>query len=282
MNLRAAVRRRPTIAFFVAAFALTWVVWVPRALGSAWAVGLGAVWTYMPAVAALLVAAVVGHGAVRDLGRRLTRWRVPLRWYAVVLLGPAAFWAVVLAVVGVLGLLGVPYDGTAAPRPPGADLGVRVLPVLVVLALTDGLGEEAGWRGFALPRLLGRLPGLAASVLLGLVWALWHLPLVWTEGAALEGASAVLLLLELPARSIVFTRVFGATGGSALIAILLHVALSLSTVTAAVAWITDRRVAVVVLLLEWLVAATVLPVRSRRRSPVPAAPQVLAQGDVRG
>jgi hypothetical protein len=259
--LRCAVRRRPTVAFLVAAFVLTWIVWVPRALVShgvldaPWTVELGNTWAYGPAQAAVLVAALVGRDALRDLGRRLTRWRVSLRWYALVLLGPAAFWAVVLVVVGVLGLLGLPYDGEAAPQPPIATLGLSALPLLIVVILTDGLGEETGWRAFALPRLLRRLPALGASALLGVVWACWHLPLLWTDGAMLEGASFWVLLLELPARSVLFTWVFRVTGGSALLAILLHASMSLCTVTAAVAFISDGRVAVVVLLLEWLLAA---------------------------
>ena len=63
------------------------------------------------------------------------------------------------------------------------------LPILLVLCLTDGLGEETGWRGFLLPRQLQHLNRLAASCLLGVIWALWHLPLFWTEGAALAGSS---------------------------------------------------------------------------------------------
>jgi membrane protease YdiL (CAAX protease family) len=268
------VWRHPTIAFFLAAFVLTWIVWVPRALVSQgvldapWVVELGATWAYGPAEAALLVAALIGRDVLRDLGRRLSRWRVPLCWYAVVLLGPAAFWAAVLVVVGVLGLLGIPYDGEAAPQPILTDLGVSALPLLAVIVVTDGLGEETGWRGFAIPRLLRRLPSFSASAVLGVIWACWHLPLLWTAGAMLEGASFWVLLLELPARSVVFTWIFRATGGSALVAVLLHAAVSVSTVTAAVASVRDGRVAAVILLLEWLVAAgAALPgsLRSRRR-----------------
>jgi uncharacterized protein len=270
--VRSAVRRRPAIAFFVAAFALTWAVWIPRALvpqgvlDAPWLVELGATWTYGPAEAALLVAALVGRDALRDLGRRLTRWRVPLRWYAVVLFGPPAFWAVAMAVVGVLGLLGVPHDGDGAPQPPLTDLGVSALPLLGVLVLTDGLGEETGWRGFALPRLLCRLPDFAAGAVLGVVWACWHLPLIWTDGAPLEGGSPVLLFLELPALSILFTWLFRATGGSAFLAILLHGVMNLSFASAAATSARDALLAAVVLVLEWLLAAgVVLSGRLRRR-----------------
>ena len=56
---------------------------------------------------------------------------------------------------------------------------------LAVLFVTDGVGEEVAWRGLALPLLLVRHNALGASLILGLLWAAWHLPLVWTEGAPL-------------------------------------------------------------------------------------------------
>jgi membrane protease YdiL (CAAX protease family) len=144
--------------------------------------------------------------------------------------------------------------------------------MLAVLVLTDGLGEEAGWRGFALPRLLRRLPSLSAGVVLGAIWACWHLPLIWTDGATLQGASPWVLLLELPARSVVFTWIFRGTEGSALLAILLHVAMSLCVVSAATAAVGDGRVALIVLVLEWLLAAAIalaawLPNRRGSRGP---------------
>ncbi|SDZ18203.1 hypothetical protein SAMN05660209_04943 [Geodermatophilus africanus] len=90
------VRERATLpAFLLLAFGFTWAVWVPRALESAgvldsrWASGLGAGWAYGPAVAAVLTAAWAGRPALRELGARLTRWRVGVRWWAVVLAGPA-------------------------------------------------------------------------------------------------------------------------------------------------------------------------------------------------
>jgi uncharacterized protein len=72
---------------------------------------------------------------------------------------------------------------------------------LVILTLTDGLGEELSWRGFALPRLLSRHNALAASLILGVLWALWHLPLVWTEGSAMYLQPVWLLLVDIPAKA---------------------------------------------------------------------------------
>ena len=84
-------RRHPLTVFFVLAYALTWAVWIPRALGVQVGV-VGQAWTWMPAIAAFAAAALTGgRAAVSDLGRRLVRWRVAWPWYAVVIVGPAVF-----------------------------------------------------------------------------------------------------------------------------------------------------------------------------------------------
>ena len=100
---------------------------------------------------------------------------------------------------------------------------------------TDGLGEELAWRGFALPRLLTSHNALVASLILGVLWAAWHLPLVWTESAPLYQQPVWLLLLNMTAKSILFTWVFLHTRGSVLLAALLHATTNLFVVSPVVA-----------------------------------------------
>ncbi|WP_222195891.1 CPBP family intramembrane glutamic endopeptidase [Modestobacter italicus] len=215
--------RRSLLLFAVLAVALTWAVWVPRALtdegllDAGWARTVGSVWAYGPALAAVLAAGWEGRTALTDLRRRLTRWRVGWRWWAVALAGPAALAAATAAVCVALG--GQAGD-LRAQALDAAPAGVLVL--FAALALTDGLGEEAGWRGHALPRLLACTGPVRAGLLLGVLWAVWHAPLHWTTGAALEGAPGWLLLVQLPAWSLVHTWLFLRSGGSALTAVALH------------------------------------------------------------
>ena len=221
------IQRHPVATFFVLAFAITWVVWVPRAaasqglLASDLPIVVGQVWSWGPAIAALLAASLTGgRAAVRELGARLVRWRVGRQWYLVVLVGPAAFSFVVAGLYTLL--LGGSWSAAA---PQAFDRGVLALvPIFVVLALTDGMGEEVGWRGYALPRLLARHSALGASLLLGVLWALWHLPLFWTEGYPLYQSPIWLLFVDLPAQAIIYTWIFQHTRGSVLLAILLHAA----------------------------------------------------------
>jgi membrane protease YdiL (CAAX protease family) len=269
-GVRALIRQHSTTTFFLFTFLITWAVWVPNVLDPDNFVGtLAAYWTYMPAVAAVIVAAIVG--SLRDLGARLVRWRVGWRWYAVVLLGPAAFYAAVAAVHVGFGWSGEPDQ----PNALRAAL-IGLLPLFLVFILTDGLGEELGWRGFALPRMLKRTGPMLASLVLGVIWALYHLPLFWTVGRPLYGESFLILLVELPAMSVLYTWVFQHTAGSALLAILFHASGSawwsvfVATVSAAEA--DSLRSTLVILLLKWLLAAAVAvswlrqgPAGNRRR-----------------
>ena len=269
--LRRLARRFPVTTFVVLTFAITWYVWVPRALvsqgylDSEWPTTVGKFWTYGPATAAALAAWLTfGRAGLGELGARLRAGWDGWRWYGVVLLGPAAFWMVVVAVNAMLGwseYLGEPLlvqYGLAA-----------ALPLLVYLALTDGLGEETGWRGYALPRQLERFGALSASLLLGVIQALWHLPLFWTEGSSLYGSSPWILLLERPAASIPFTWVFLHTRGSALPAILFHASWNLCTTPAGIAGDDHWGPTLVILALTWLLAGTVAT--SWRRRPATGA-----------
>ena len=248
------MRRHPLVTFFLLVFILTWVVWVPRASGAPLGV-LGQAWTWIPAIAALLAAALTGgRGALRELGSRLVRWRVGWQWYLVVILGPAAF---SLAVAGIYTLFGGSWADAA---PPAILVGpLVVLPLfLVILTLTDGLGEELAWRGFALPRLLTRYNALAASLILGVIWALWHLPLLWTEGGPMYQLPVWLLLLDVTAKAVLFTWVFLHTRGSVLIAMLFHGATNLFLVSPEVASTGDLGLPVLAMVGKWVLVGVVL------------------------
>jgi membrane protease YdiL (CAAX protease family) len=209
--LTAFVKRHPLVAFFALAYALTWLT-IPLVAVSPL---LGLPGLFGPAVAAIATTAVAeGRPGLRDLLGRVIRWRVGARWYAIALGLPA-----VLA-------------GTAAGAHLllGGPMALRVgtfsllEPVLFVLVI----GEELGWRGYALPRLLARRSALAASLILGLLWGLWHLPTFFVPGAPQHGAPIPAFLLLTVAYSVLFTWIYLHTGGSVLLATLFHGAINLS------------------------------------------------------
>jgi membrane protease YdiL (CAAX protease family) len=246
---RGRLRRYQLVIIIVAIFVATWVVWVPRALGVPVGV-LGPLWTWAPAVATVIGVGVLrGRAGLAELGRRLLTWRVGWWWYPVVLLAPLVF---SLTVAGLAVLLGQPWPEV---RPPFLALTLGgLLVTLLILILTDGIGEEVAWRGYLLPRLLERRGPVVASLVLGVIWWLWHLPLVWTAGAAIEGQPLWLLLVDLLAKSLIFTAVFLCTKGSLLIAILLHATTNLFAVSPTVGADGDLSIALIALVLKSLVA----------------------------
>ena len=161
------VRRHPVAAFFVLAYTLSWLVWIPAALAGA-GQALLVVGAFGPAVAAYIVIRITG-GSVRAWARQILHWRVQPRWYLYALGLPALLFAVVN---GALALLGKDIDlSLLAERAPS------YLAAFAFIALLGGGQEEPGWRGFALPRLQQRLTPLRATLLLAFFWGLWHLPI---------------------------------------------------------------------------------------------------------
>jgi membrane protease YdiL (CAAX protease family) len=176
-------------------------------------------------VAAVLVTGVIdGRDGVLALLRRFLVWRVGVRWYLVVLLGPVAIYLAAVSLhVALGGSLGEPLVHRILP---GMSLALA-LPIFFLFDVTTN-GEEIGWRGYALPRLQARYGALAASLVIGAVWAFWHLPKLLNDGG--PGYPIWLFLLETIAKAVLFTWVFNGTAGSLLTVTLLHSSVNTSTV----------------------------------------------------
>ncbi|MBO3095404.1 CPBP family intramembrane metalloprotease [Cellulomonas dongxiuzhuiae] len=229
------VRRYPLWSFVVLAVGASWLVWLPMVLGP---YGLG-IWDIQvpggddgwvlfgmlpgafvgPIGAAFFVTAVTeGRAGVRAWLKRLTKWKVNWRWYVGILLGTPAALLLASFVAG----------GGQVQALPVQTL-LQYLPFLVFQIFTTGLAEEPGWRDFALPRAQRRFGALAASLGIGVLWGVWHLPLFLTEWGQVESLH-VLRPLTFIAFCILFnvimTWVFNRTGQSLPMAMLLHVSIN--------------------------------------------------------
>jgi membrane protease YdiL (CAAX protease family) len=230
------LRRYPLVAFFIMAYVGSWIVWLPMLLAgnnlllpvSAITPGLKFLILVLapfagPTLAAFVMTAVLqGRAGVRALLARLVQWRFGLPWYVVALAGPLLL--VMLAVAAVYG---------PAVLPPlheqGLQIGAAYLITLVVNLFIGGiLGEEPGWRGFALPRLQARYGPLGGSIVLSIFWSLWHLPLILTPGGTTWTGSIALYLVLNIALTLLHTWVFNSTRFSLLSAMLLHAAVNTS------------------------------------------------------
>jgi uncharacterized protein len=146
-------------------------------------------------------------------------WRVGLGWYLFALVGfPMLF---VLSLILLPGAL-ASFQGLAPLAP------LLLLFFSVYVFFLGPLGEEPGWRGFALPRLQSLHGPLVGSLILGPLWALWHLPLFFTPWNVLTTLNLVVFVLATTCLAIIYTWVFNNTKGSVLIAILLHWSFDLS------------------------------------------------------
>ncbi|MDQ3928226.1 MAG: CPBP family intramembrane metalloprotease [Chloroflexota bacterium] len=207
-RLAKVVKQYPLITYFILAYSLSWwpAILYALDLSPQPIVGFG------PFLAAIVVLAV-SHGKAGMVGllRRMVRWRVELRWYAMALLLPVMITVVAVMLNVLLGAQDVS----------SAELGglPGLIPTFFLLLLIPGIGgawEEPGWRGYALPHLQTGRSALFASLFLGVLWAFWHLPLMVV--GEVHYSDIVLVI----AVSVVFTWVFNNASGSVLIVMLMH------------------------------------------------------------
>ena len=215
------VRRHPLAAFLVLTYGLSWALWIPLDIfrdatsGPFTSIAL-LIGSNVPSVVAIVLTAVgFGKGATRKLLGQLLIWRVGWRWY-LVLLAPTAL------VVGSITLVAVTRGG------PTAALAMPLLNAIFFVAFMtfpgSAVGEEIGWRGFALPRLQARRTALTASLVVGSLHGLWHLPL-WLRGDADHRLSAYpAFLIQALALAVIYTWLYNNTKGSLLIVALFHTA----------------------------------------------------------
>jgi uncharacterized protein len=159
-----------------------------------------------------------GPAGLRVWLKRCLAWRLGWGWYAIAALAPLAIMALALVVHTAL--------GGAVPASPVTGIVATVLVVLQITILGGPLGEEFGWRGYALPAMAQKLGWRGASIVLGAIWGLWHLPLFWMPGMAQANLPIGLFMAGTFGLSVVFARLAVNTGFSIFPAILLHAAVN--------------------------------------------------------
>lgn len=206
------VDRHPVATFAVLAIAVSWAVWIPAlsAIDGPAAKAALIPGAFGPLIAGAIVTRLRGNSVRAWLASTLS-WRRSVRWYAAAVTLPLAV-ALVLGVV-MVALTGGFGDGTL--RPALAAFGFNI----VFATVLGGGQEEFGWRGFALPHLQSRYDALTASVLIGLVWSLWHAPLFAFEVYPMNPA---LYAVSVLAFAVILTWLYNSSRACVPAAILIH------------------------------------------------------------
>jgi len=215
-RISAWMRKQPVVAVYVLAFVFTWLGWVPQALHSRGLFPFDSFIFYIfggvgPLLAVFIVlAALRGRAEWGEPFRPYLRWQAGAGWWAAALLLWPAMW---LASLALGGRLGVELANLAPP--------LSLLTTFVV-SFAAAIPEEVAWRGFVLPRLQARWSALVASLVVGVLWALWHLPLLLNLNSPMSAYPLGLFFLDVLGRSVVYAWLFNNTRGSLLFVTLFH------------------------------------------------------------
>ena len=199
---------REVMTFFGLTFALSWLAWAPLMLlpvsepirGVLLVAG-----SFGPSTAAVLLSIHrTGWAGTRSEFATRARWRLPWRMWIVAIVGPAA---IILMAIALSTLAGRPVAGWQDP-----NRLYLIVPVFAYVTVFGGpLGEEAGWRGYVLPRLQHDHNPTTAALVVGLAWGLWHAPLFAIDGTVQQSVPATAFGIQIITTSVIYTWLWNRT-----------------------------------------------------------------------
>ena len=216
--------RTAIAVFFALTFCWSWGIgYAASQIGSrsaAWAAALLMASSFGPSIAALAVVAFFsGRAGLRDWLARCLNHRVGWRWFALAFLAPPVVMLAALAIHVGLG-------GEMEALLPADKVPLAIVNFGLVLLVGGPLGEEFGWRGYAMPALMARIDWRTASLVIGVVWGLWHLPLFFMAGTAQSQMPIPVFLLNILAGAMLFGWLFVRSQSSVLPALIAHMSLN--------------------------------------------------------
>lgn len=207
------IKRSPLIAYFVFVFGIEWLLFF-------------ALSEYLPPMIALLIGSWLpniigvfitgtasGRKGLREMFSKIMLWRIHFKWYLIATILPILLTFLSIWLYELMGNVAPVYA-------PGGQIPL----ILVISIFTGAMGEELGWRGTALPRLQARRNALTSSLVLGILWGLYHLPSFLMSGLPLEDAPLIPFMLCALGLTFLVTWSFNHTRGSLIIVFLYHFA----------------------------------------------------------
>jgi membrane protease YdiL (CAAX protease family) len=210
------VQKHPLVIFFALGIVITWLLALPSLLFELPFKPFQTAGAYAPLLAAVIVSAMLGGDELRSLWGRMTKFRFAMGWYLLAIFG------YVLLYLVVAGLSGAPLLRSLAEK--WTLILTLYLPAVFTSYLIHPIGEETGWTGFALPHLQKRFSPWVSALILGGVWAVWHLPafFVPSEMGTFTLVGFIFFVLIGIFVRIIWTWVTNNARGSGIVAILLH------------------------------------------------------------
>lgn len=207
------IKKHPLISFFIIVFAIMYlagsiIIFELFAIPSIFLWILG---SFAPTIAALIVLGITnGKPGIKKLFKHFLIWRVGFKWY---------FATVSIAILSIIVSFAYLFSQNSA---------IPTIPILgfflmLLMGLFLGpLSEEGGWSGFALPRLQSKYNAFTASLILGVLWAVWHAPLWFISGSPQSTMPFWLFFIALLAVRFIMGWAYNNTNGSLIIAVLFH------------------------------------------------------------
>lgn len=210
------------LQFFALTFAWSWTCWLLTLLvkidSNFAASALFFVGGFGPSLAALiLVRATNGRNGLHAWLGKCLQWRGRLSWITLAFLAP-------LAVLTSAAAIHLAAGGEISPSPAAGQVALLLANLGLVFLVGGPLGEELGWRGYALPLLQDRMGWRSASLVLGGIWGVWHLPLFFVAGSAQNQGSIAAFFVLIVATSVFYTWLYYRSAGSLLPVLVLHTA----------------------------------------------------------
>jgi membrane protease YdiL (CAAX protease family) len=233
MNVKPSwLQKYDLLGYFLLAYTFSWTIGIPLALIAQgklnWQIPFYVhyLYAYGPMLAAFIMTGLTkGKSGIADIFKRLFKWRMRPGWWVVAFSPLAGYLAIVIVQRMIQGVwVDFSLLGEVNFLP---NLGIGALFLWI---FTYGIGEEIGWRGYALPRLQKKMSALSATVILGVLWALWHLPIFFY---LFDPGIAIGWFFGLMSGAILFTWLYNSTGGSLLAVALWHGAFNFITASAA-------------------------------------------------
>jgi membrane protease YdiL (CAAX protease family) len=265
IHLRNYLSRRPLAAYVVLAFVFSWLLWWVAELGEKPALFFDWLGGFGPAVAAILLTGLLeGREALGALLRRIFTWRVHPRLYLAAVTLPLIGTLLLMALYGLINGKGEAFKMIG----PWLATLARTSPVLLMSLLLGWIvvtGEEIGWRGYLLPQLRARHSDLVASLMVGLVWGLWHLPELWPFKAGSAPITLLFFMADIVIISVLYTWLHANSRGSILLVSLFHGVYDLMVMyaSASLPFIRETRGLETIILLGMAVVVVVIYGRQR-------------------